>query len=67
MQKTIILADSDDNEIMALVEYNTNYIQDMKVLYATVELKANGYKCCISNPDVVKFQYYDEIVEQIRS
>jgi hypothetical protein len=66
MQKTIILNDSDDNEIMALVEYNPEYLHDFKVLYAVVELKTNGEKCCLSNPDVVRFQYINEIVQQLR-
>ena len=66
MQKTIILTDSDGNAIMALVDYNPDYIQDFKVLYATVELKANGYVHYISNLEMLRFQYSEDIIKQLR-
>ena len=66
MQKIINLIDSDDNPIMALVEYNPDYIRDCKVVYAVVELKATGEKSHISNSDVIKFQYYEEIIKQLQ-
>jgi hypothetical protein len=66
MQKTILLTDSDSNSIMALVEYNPDYIQDFKVLYATVELKASGYVHYISNLEMLRFQYSEDIIRQLR-
>ena len=66
MQKTILLTDSDSNSIMALVEYNHDYIQDFKVLYATVELKASGDVHYISNLEMLRFQYSEDIIKQLR-
>lgn len=66
MQKTILLTDSDTNSIMALVEYNPDYIQDFKVLYATVELKVNGNVHYISNLEMLRFQYSEDIIRQLR-
>lgn len=66
MQKTVLLTDSDGNAIMALVEYNQEYIQDFKVMYATVELKVNGDVHYISNLEMLRFQYSEDILKQLR-
>lgn len=66
MQKTILLTDSDGNAIMALVDYSPEYIQDFKVMYATVELKTNGDVHYISNLEMLRFQYSEDIIRQLR-
>jgi hypothetical protein len=66
MQKTILLTDSDNNAIMALVEYNPEYVQDFKVLYAQVELKVSGEQYYISNMEMLRYQYSSDIINQLK-
>ena len=66
MHKTILLTDSDSNAIMALVEYNSGYVQDFKVLYAKVELKVSGEQHYISNMEMLRYQYSSDIINQLK-
>lgn len=65
-QCVVNLKDSDNNYIMAIVEYNTFYEGDFVVTNAIVEIKSSGVKLNIVNVDMLKAQYYDEIVKQLK-
>lgn len=65
-QCVVDLVDSDGNFIMAFVEYNTFYESDFVVTQAVVEIKATGGRHFIKNVEMIRAQYSDQIVNQIK-
>lgn len=58
---TVDLTDSDGNSILALVEYNTAYPRDYKVITASVFVNGEWHE--INNCVMIQAQYSGEILK----
>lgn len=63
---TAELVDSDGNFILCCVSYNPDYVNDFRVLWAAVTVKITGQTHSIDNMEMIRAQYTEDILKQIR-